>query len=196
MKSKTFVEPKWLAAIFFGLIFFIGCGCMFVLMMIAIIFYSDELGFGGLLAGIFCLIDILFKLIHRHRSEIVEALDDIAGSLLEILNLAGIVDTFCNGTNMHLSSHLENGFDDITVSSVIVFAEEKASIQFDRINIQFSQKIQRNCGFTEIVQRTAEAPGTNLADCVADLLRVFMEMRFRNLKFDLLMSDSIGLTEF
>lgn len=64
MKSKTFVEPKWLAAIFFGLIFFIGCGCMFVLMMVAIIFYSDELGFGGLLAGIFCIIISILGMLH------------------------------------------------------------------------------------------------------------------------------------
>lgn len=56
MKSKTFVEPRWVAAIFFGLIFFIGCGCIFALMMIAIIFCRNELGLDGLLAGIFCVV--------------------------------------------------------------------------------------------------------------------------------------------
>ena len=64
MKSKTFVEPRWLAAIFFGLIFFIGCGCMFALSIIAIIFCRNELGFVGLLAGIFCVAISIFGMLH------------------------------------------------------------------------------------------------------------------------------------
>lgn len=64
MKSKTFVEPRWVAAIFFGLIFFIGCGCIFALMMIAIIFCRNELGLDGLLAGIFCVVISILGMLH------------------------------------------------------------------------------------------------------------------------------------
>ena len=56
MKSKTFVDPRWLATIFFGIIFFVGCGCIVVLVMIAIALYHNELGIDGLIASMFAVI--------------------------------------------------------------------------------------------------------------------------------------------
>ena len=63
MKSKTFVEPRWLAAIFFGLIFFIGCACILVVSILALVFYHNEYDIGTILVAIFCVAMSIFSML-------------------------------------------------------------------------------------------------------------------------------------
>ena len=52
MKSKTFVEPRWLAAIFFGLIFFVGSGSLCIFTIILAVMQFQE----ATLSNVFLLI--------------------------------------------------------------------------------------------------------------------------------------------
>ena len=63
MKSKTFVEPRWLAAIFGGLIFFIGGACILVVSILALVFYHNEYTNGTILVGIFCIAMSMFSML-------------------------------------------------------------------------------------------------------------------------------------
>lgn len=52
MKSQTFVEPRWLAAIFFGLIFFVGSGSLCIFTIILAVMQFQE----ATLSNVFLLI--------------------------------------------------------------------------------------------------------------------------------------------
>ena len=56
MKSKTFVEPRWLAAIIFGAIFLLGGACLLLFSVIGMMSHYDEGGLGVILLGVFGVI--------------------------------------------------------------------------------------------------------------------------------------------
>ena len=63
MKSKTFVEPRWIAAILFGLVFFIGGAFMLVLPILGLAFYPKDYDIGAVLALIFCVAVSIFSIL-------------------------------------------------------------------------------------------------------------------------------------
>ena len=63
MKSKTFVDPRWLAAIFFGIVFFIGCGCILAVSIWALAFYHNELNISTIFAVLFGFLMSIFSML-------------------------------------------------------------------------------------------------------------------------------------
>ena len=63
MKSKTFVDPRWVAAIFFGLVFFILGAWILVTAILGLAFYSDAYDIGGIFAIIFGVVMSIFSIL-------------------------------------------------------------------------------------------------------------------------------------
>ena len=63
MKSKTFVEPRWLAAIFFGLIFLVLGGFALIFFSTGIIIHYAEGGLIVIFLGVFGLIMSVFGIL-------------------------------------------------------------------------------------------------------------------------------------
>ena len=53
MKSKTFVDPRWIAAIIFGIFLFFGGGFMMLYFGIGMVIHYNELGFIAITIGLF-----------------------------------------------------------------------------------------------------------------------------------------------
>ena len=88
------------------------------------------------------IINFAFKSFQRHWFEIIKALNHITGNLLQILRLASFFNACCHSLDMQLCCQLQNCFDNIASTSVIILTGEKAVVQFDGIDIQSSKHLQ------------------------------------------------------
>ena len=88
------------------------------------------------------IVNFAFKPFQWHWFEIIEALHHITGNLLQILCLASFFYARCHRLDMQLCCQLQDGFYDIAPAPVIIFASEKAVVQFDGIDIQSSKHLQ------------------------------------------------------
>ena len=63
MKSKTFVEPRWLAAVFFGIVFFIGGVCCLAVSIWALAFNNNEFNISNIFAVLFGFLMSIFSML-------------------------------------------------------------------------------------------------------------------------------------
>ncbi len=124
------------------------------------------------------------EFVDGHGLEVIEALNDVAGCLLQILDLAGIIDAFRNGLQLHLRSKLEDRFDGEAVAAAVVFMCEEAAVQLDGIDVQLAEEMQRNGVLADVIERAAEAVRMDLLDDFLLSLQVKGEEFFGKLEFD------------